>query len=64
MEKTGVTVKAPPRVLSPEAVADLLDVSLRTVYRLLQDGKLPGVRIGRLWRVPAEDLAAVLKATG
>ncbi len=33
-----------------------LGVSLRTVYRLVQQGKLPGFKVGRQWRFSQEAL--------
>lgn len=44
------------RVRKPEAVgpldaATLMNVSESTVLRLIKDGKLPAVRLGRQWRI-------------
>jgi excisionase family DNA binding protein len=41
-------------------VTEILNISLRSVRRLIKDGKLPIVRIGRLVRVRPEALAAVV----
>ena len=43
------------RFLTPEEVADMLRVSPRTVNRWLNQGKLPGVKIGSRWRIERED---------
>lgn len=51
-----------PEFLTVEEVAELLRVSVRTVQRLLAEGKLPGVRVGRQWRIPRAELVAHLKA--
>jgi len=48
------------KLLRPEEVAELLQVSRRTVVRWLKEGRLKGVRVGRLWRVREEDLGAFL----
>ena len=48
------------RLLRPEEVAELLQVSRRTVVRWLKEGCLKGVRVGRLWRVRPEDLEKFL----
>jgi len=48
------------RLLRPEEVAELLQVSRRTVVRWLREGRLKGVRVGRLWRVREEDLDTLL----
>lgn len=39
------------RYLTPAETADLLRVSLRTVRRMLAEGRLDAVRIGRLVRI-------------
>jgi excisionase family DNA binding protein len=44
------------------AVAERLDVSARTVRRLIAAGELPVHRIGRSVRVSADDLARFLAA--
>ena len=49
------------RVLRPDEVAQLLALSRRTVYRMIADGRLPGIRLGAgPWRIPREALAAIL----
>lgn len=45
------------RLLTPAAVADALAVSSRTVRRMLDAGDLPGLRVGKLWRVDPDRLA-------
>jgi len=51
----------PERLLRPEEVAEMLQVSRRTVVRWLKEGILKGVRVGRLWRVRPEDLEKFLR---
>ena len=41
-------------------VAELLGVSLRTVYRLAEAGELPCVKIGRRWYFPREQFGDLL----
>jgi excisionase family DNA binding protein len=43
-------------MLSLEEVAYRLGVSVQTVRRLIENGELKGVRVGRQWRVRQEDL--------
>lgn len=50
------------KFLTPQEVADHLRVSKMTVYRLLKNGELPSVRIGRSLRVRESDVNAFLKA--
>jgi excisionase family DNA binding protein len=37
-------------------VAEYLQISEMTTYKLVQEGKMPGFKIGRHWRVKKEDL--------
>jgi excisionase family DNA binding protein len=46
----------PRRLLTTEEVVSYLRVNSRTVYRLIQSGDLPAVRVGRQWRVRRSDL--------
>jgi excisionase family DNA binding protein len=49
-----------PDLLSIEDVATQLKVQPRTVLEWLRTGKLPGYKLGRLWRVDPEDLKKFL----
>lgn len=44
------------KVYTLEEVADILKLSKRTVYQYLQTGKLKGVKLGKAWRISAENL--------
>lgn len=46
--------------MTAHQVADLLQVSLRTVRRLIADGRLPVVRIGHSVRVSKEAFEGLL----
>lgn len=48
------------RLLTAAEVAGRLRVSTMTVYRLIRSGELPAVRVGRNYRVQAEDLETYL----
>ncbi|HEY7542994.1 MAG TPA: helix-turn-helix domain-containing protein [Methylomirabilota bacterium] len=37
-------------IITPSQVADLLQVHVKTVYRLAERGVIPGNKIGRRWR--------------
>jgi excisionase family DNA binding protein len=50
----------PPRFLTTEEVVAYLRVNAHTVYRLIQSGDLPGVRVGRQWRFRRQDIEAWL----
>ncbi len=43
-------------LLTTEDVLTYLRVNARTVYRLIRDGELRAVRVGRQWRVRRQDL--------
>jgi excisionase family DNA binding protein len=51
-------------LLTPEEAAARLRVAPQTVYRLARAGKLPGVKVGHLWRIRRADLEAFLAGTG
>ena len=45
------------RFFRPDEVAAILALSRRTVYRMIRDGRLPGVKWGSgPWRIPRESL--------
>ncbi len=37
-------------IMNIEQLAQYLDISRSTLYKLAQDGKLPGQKVGRRWR--------------
>ena len=47
--------------LSTKQASDRLGVTLRTLYRLIDDGQLPGYKIGRVIRVKADELDAFIE---
>lgn len=50
------TVKLSPQWLTPRNVANTLNVSIELVYKLLQKGELPAIRIASSWRISQEAL--------
>jgi len=40
------------QVLTAGETAEYLRLSVATVYRLAQEGSIPAVRVGRVWRFP------------
>jgi excisionase family DNA binding protein len=46
--------------LTSQEMQELINVDRSTVYRMAEDGRLPGVKIGRQWRFPAERVAEQL----
>ncbi len=49
-----------PQWMSVQAAAKELEVTTRTIYRFINDGKLTAYRIGRVYRIRCSDLAAFL----
>ncbi len=47
-------------LLTTRQVIDLLKVDRITVYRMLQDGRLKGVKIGQQWRFPQREVERLL----
>ncbi len=50
------------RFVTVSEVANLLRVSNMTVYRLVQSGQLPAVRVGRSYRIRDDDVDKYLAA--
>ena len=44
------------RVYTTEEVAEILHVTKRTVYNYIKAGTLKAVKIGKYWRISAENL--------
>jgi len=51
----------PAPLLTAAEIAERLNISLRSVRRMLADGSLPFVRIGHLVRVRPEALEALIE---
>jgi excisionase family DNA binding protein len=49
-------------MMTPEQVADYLQLNTDTVYRLIREQELAATRIGRTYRIPREDLEQFLIA--
>ncbi len=47
-------------MLKPEQVAARLQVQERTVLAWLRSGRIHGVKIGRIWRVPEDSIRALI----
>lgn len=50
-------------LLTVDEVAEILRTTPNTIYRWLRAGKLPGVKIGKEWRIRKETLASKLTET-
>ena len=54
-------MKMVERLLTPEEVAKKLAMSVKSVRNWLRQGKLKGIKVGRLWRIRESDLEEFLK---
>ncbi|MCB9695013.1 MAG: excisionase family DNA-binding protein [Alphaproteobacteria bacterium] len=50
-----------PALLRPTEVFELLGIGRTLGYRLLRDGTIPSVRIGRALRVPADAVSRIAR---
>ena len=48
----------PEEILTIREVADYLKITERTLYRLVQDGRLPAFKVGNSWRFRRADIDA------
>jgi len=55
---TGVV--AMDEILTADEAAELLKVHKRTVYRLAEEGVIPGTRIGHRWRFSKQNIIALV----
>lgn len=50
-------------ILTIEQAADMLHLNPQVVRQYLREGKLPGAKIGRHWRIVEDDLSAFMRAS-
>ncbi|WP_291330290.1 helix-turn-helix domain-containing protein [Desulfovibrio sp. UCD-KL4C] len=43
-------------------IADTLRIHSRTAYRLIQEGKIRGIKVGSQWRVPESSLLEYIES--
>ena len=55
----GVIIKM--QYLSVKQMASMLQVSQRTIYRMIDSGKLPAYKLDRDWRIAKEDINQFLE---
>lgn len=56
-------MKAVKEIMTPEQVADYLQLNKETVYRYIREGKLVASRLGRSYRIPRANVDLFLLAT-
>ena len=50
-----------PEILTLQQAAELLQISERTIQRMLKTGEIPGTQIGGQWRFDREQLRALVR---
>ena len=48
-------------IMTITQVAEYLQLSEMTTYKLVQEGKIPGFKIGRHWRIKRDDLVEFIE---
>jgi excisionase family DNA binding protein len=64
MDKGGykdITMKTNVSLLTPEQVAQILQINVLTVYSYIRKGKLEAIRLGRAYRIVPEDLERLIE---
>lgn len=49
------------KLYTPEEVGEMLSVKESTVRNWMRNGTMPGIKIGKFWRVPEEALESYLE---
>ncbi|MCS7308587.1 MAG: helix-turn-helix domain-containing protein [Armatimonadetes bacterium] len=58
--RTAVHSVAPPEVMGVQELAEYLRISVHTVYRLAEQGRIPGRKVGKRWRFHREAIVGWL----
>ena len=59
-----IVFKEYPDVMDVKQVSELLGVSTKTVYKLIREGSLPALKVGREFRIPKVILMKHMKVFG
>lgn len=54
------SLKSYPEMLLAKEVAEILDIKLYKVYKMLRSGTIRALKFGRLWRIPKKELKAYI----
>jgi excisionase family DNA binding protein len=54
-------MKINQNLLTPEQVAEILQIHVLTVYHYIRQGKLGAIRLGRSYRIAPEDLDRLIE---
>ena len=51
------------KMMTPQEVADWLQIHLHTIYNWIDSGKLKAYKVGRVYRIPEAEVWKVLEPT-
>lgn len=54
-------LKAYPDILNIDEMCEVLKVSTKTGYKLLKEGKIVGIKVGRTYRIPKVHLLSYMR---
>lgn len=57
----SILFKEYPDILTVEQMSGLLDISTKTAYKLLSDGEIPCLKVGRQYKIPKVNVLVYLK---
>lgn len=60
-EVYGLMLKEFPDIMNIDEMCAALDVSTKTGYKLLKEGKISSMKVGRTYRIPKVHVLAYLK---
>lgn len=60
-EAYSVMLSDSPDIMNIEEMCSALSISKKTVYKLLREGKIAGMKVGRTYRVPKVHVLSYLK---
>lgn len=60
----NMVFKDAPDILGIKQVSDLLEVSSKTVYKMVKQGALTAVKVGREYRIPKFEVLRFLNVLG
>ncbi|MBV9709084.1 MAG: helix-turn-helix domain-containing protein [Chloroflexi bacterium] len=61
LAKSGGSCEVMDEIMEPKEVAKLLKVNHRTIVRWAEQGKLPGFKLGDLWRFRREAIEEYIR---
>jgi len=59
--KTTIEKVSKEKLLSPKELAERLSISRWTIYKMLEDGRIQSVKIGRLVRIPDSEVLRIVE---